>query len=162
MKHIVGNLNGWQRLWVVCGILYIFSGGFLVVQLMPHDLTINEYLGEAVDEGDRIPSDTLRYARIDDKWVMVDRIQKNNETNEYRYLLNNIWSQPQPLIQYEKIPHNLNDSEMKTLRAKQFQFIGLGFTYLLASWIMVYVLGSSIAWIIAGFRNKSVLPPRAQ
>jgi hypothetical protein len=162
MKRKLGSLNGWQRLWIVCGVLYLLIGGAFVVQSMPHDLTIDEYLGEAVDHGDQVPSETLRYVRIDNKWVMVEEIQQNNETNEYLYLLKEVWSQPASSLQYTKIPRTLTDKEMRLLKTKQFQFVGIGFAYLLASWLMVYVFGVAVAWTVAGFRNKGVRPRRIE
>lgn len=153
MKRLFNSLNGWQRLWIVCGAISFLIIFVLAAPSIPQALTIDEYLGEEVDNGNVVPSETLRYVRLNNKWVRVEIIQKNNKTNEYRYMLNGEWSQPTSSLEYAKIPRDLSNEEAWLLKARQAKFVGAAFMYWLLSWLSIYLLGLAVAWTIAGFRK---------
>ena len=121
---------------------------------IPSALTINEYLGEAVESGDTVPRDTRRYVRLDKKWVQVEQIAKNEKTGEFAYLINGTWSKPTLTLEYAKIPHELSNDETWVLRKKQATFIATAFIYWLVPWLLLYLCGMAVAWIINGFRTN--------
>jgi hypothetical protein len=154
MNRPFSSLNGWQRLWIVCGVISFLIIIVLAAPSIPHALTIDEYLGEEVDNGNVVPSETLRYVRLSNKWVRVEGIQNNDKTNEYRFKLNGEWSQPTSSLEYAMIPRDLSNEEAWLLKARQAKFVGAMFMYWLFSWLSFYLLGLAVAWTIAGFRQE--------
>ena len=154
MKNIGVRLNGWQRLWVVSGLVYFLIVVVMSVLSMPQTLTVSEYLGEAVADGDTVPTDARIYIRLDKKWVQVEQIAKNDKTGERIYLLNGNWSTPSTSLEYAKIPHELSEDETWILRRKQVIFTAKALIYWLIPWLLSCLFGLAIAWIISGFRNN--------
>jgi len=126
----------------------------MTLLLMPRTLTINEYLGEAVEGGDAVPSDVRRYVRIDKRWVQVEQIARNDKNGEFIYFLNGKWSEPTTNLEYARIPRDLSSDDKRALRKKQAIFITTAFIDWLAPWLVLYLCGLAIAWIIDGFRSK--------
>ena len=156
MKNIGERLSGWQRLWVVCGVIYFAVVAGVSVLSIPSALTINEYLGEVVEDGDTVPRDIRRYVRLDKKWVQVEKVAKNDKTGESIYLMDGKWSEPNLTLEYVKIPHELSSEETWVLRKKQSMFISTAFIYWLVPWLLLYLFGLAVAWTITGFRaNKT-------
>ena len=150
------RLNGWQRLWLVLGIVYLAMIVTWTISIFPSKLTIGEYLNDAkIPDGAAIPNpDKPRFfVRIDDKWIEVQALAYNPDTGEEIYCLNDKWSEPSLSLQYVKLPHPLSKDEIKVLRTKQTKVIGRGILLWIGLWIMLYVIGISIAWIRAGFKK---------
>ena len=154
MKNLGERLNGWQRLWIVCGVIYLAIVAGVSISSIPRALTINEYFGETVDGGDIVPRDTARYVRLDKKWVQVEQIAKNDKTGEFIYMINGKWSEPASSLEYAKIPHELSNDETWLLRKKQATFIAVAFIYWLVPWLLSYLSGLAVVWIINGFRDN--------
>ena len=154
MKNFGERLNGWQRLWIVCGIIYFTVVAGVTVPSIPSKLTINEYLSDVVEDGDAVPIDIHWYVRLEKKWMRVDRIATNEKTGEHIYLLNGKLSEPIPALEYVKIPHELSREESRVLRKKQAVFISKAFMWWLLPWLLLYFCGLAISWIIIGYRTN--------
>jgi|SRR3989344_937512 len=154
MKNIGERLTGWQRLWIVSGAIYLAVVIGVTVMSIPSALTVSEYLGEPVEGGDIVPTDTRRYVHLDRKWVQVERIAKNDKTGEFIYFKDGTWSKPTLTLEYAKIPRELSSEETWMLRKNQVKFIAAAFIYWLVPWLVVYLCGMAIAWIVNGFRNS--------
>ena len=154
------SLNGWQRLWLVIGVIYLFVVGYFAVTMAPHDLTINEYLGGSlVNNEDREPDVERRYVRLNDHWVEVATVAHNPTTNEYVYLLDGKWSAPAQSLVHVKIPRPLDKNEHLLLLTKQAKFLCVALLWWLIPWLLLYLGGISLVWVLAGFRRSEKVQP---
>jgi hypothetical protein len=139
------KLNGWQRLWVVLGIIY-----FAVVVAFTFSVWPSE-------------------SKIENSWV-YSLIEKTKDPNDYTYQIRDAYKDisDKELIRrinakyslnqdYKEIVSSINlkyQGELQSLRKEQIKTTAMALIIWLLPVAIVYLLGLSIAWIYKGFKNK--------
>jgi hypothetical protein len=154
MRNI--SLNGWQRLWVLVGVIYACAVAVFCFFNYPNKLTIAEHLGAPdVELGNNVPTQPVRYVQIKEKWIKVEHTARNKEKDECVYLRNNAWSEPIRCsdLNLVDLPREFNDSDIHTLNLKRARFIGIAALFWAVPFAVIYVFGAGVGWVIKGFRK---------
>lgn len=150
-------LNGWQRLWVLIGVIYACAVAAFSFINFPNKLTISEYLGSSnVELGNFIPTEPVYYVLIKEKWIKVDHTAKHKNKDQCIYLRDNEWSEPISCEDFYRVdlPREFNESDRRTLTLKRAKFIGGTVLFWAIPLVALYIFGAVVGWVIIGFRKK--------
>lgn len=146
------SLNGWQRLWVLVGVIYACAMAVFYILNFPNDLTIGEYLGNPnIELGNHVPTEPVCYVLIKKRWVKVDHTARNKEKDECIYLRDNEWSEPISCEDFRRVdlPREFNEVDKRKLKLKQAKFTGKYLILWIIPLIMIYLFGHGVAWASA-------------
>lgn len=151
-KKVFKVLNGWQRIWLVLGVVSLLLSGVFLIGKIPSESDIyHSWVSETIeltltlDEFENLSIWDVRkaYSHISDE-IIIQKVQGKFSNSNEGYSLNFADVNKK----YETRLHNLFKSQALIL----FRFLGAWIIVMLA----IYVFGWSIGWIARGFRTEKV------
>lgn len=167
------KVNGWQRLWILLGILYLIIVIFCTISLWPSKKGIfKEWRLATINivKGDNEYSYKIReqYNDIPDKELIV-RIQKEYApkyiTSDFQTKIASVkgkairltdlleWAKAEKIVKINIKYQNKIDS----LFINQLKTIGLALACWVIPLLVLYAFGLGITWVIGGFKENKNL-----
>lgn len=145
------KLNGWQRIWIVCGVIIFAIVCFFTVLTFPKKSDITSrwvYETISVVKKPHEYSYEIREAYKDyDDIQLIEKIHKKKYESEHDGFYYTIYK-----ARFEEIDSRYN-AELKGLPVSQIKHILTALAVYLCIMLAIYGLGWSIGWIYRGFKR---------
>jgi hypothetical protein len=140
------KLNGWQRIWIVCGIIIFVIVTIVTIAVLPKRSEItSRWVYETINSVKK-PNE---YAyEIRDAYKDYDDIQLIAKIHEKYAKSGDIFDK----VNFEEIDKRYK-AELDGLFAKQIKCILIGLAIYIGLMLVMYGFGWSIGWIYRGFKR---------
>lgn len=140
------KLNGWQRIWIVCGIIIFVIVAIVTIAVFPKRSEITSRWAYETINSVKKPNE---YAyEIRDAYKDYDDIQLITKIHEKYTKSGDLFDR----VKFDEIDKRYK-AELDNLFAAQTKCVLIGLAVFLCIMLAIYGFGWSIGWIYRGFRK---------
>jgi hypothetical protein len=146
------KLNGWQRLWVVVLFVYLVPVALLTIDALPKaSVYARTRLHESIDAAGKYMESVTPGYTYEGSYVVRDRYYKDLSDEQ---IIERLHTKFKDKINLAAID-DAYDAKLADLNFERAKVVGYALLWWLIPGVLLYALGSAIAWVAQGFRGES-------